>query len=41
VSGIAAVIRFDGGPAPSFLLEQLISAVPHRAVDGVTRWLGE
>jgi len=41
VSGIAAVIRFDGGPAPSILLEHLMSAATHRAVDGVTRWTGE
>jgi asparagine synthase (glutamine-hydrolysing) len=40
VSGIAAAIRFDGAPAPAASLEPLIAAAPHRAPDGVTRWIG-
>jgi asparagine synthase (glutamine-hydrolysing) len=39
MSGIAAVIRFDGGP-PLDDLQRLVSAAPHRAPDGVGTWQG-
>ncbi|HEX6463871.1 MAG TPA: asparagine synthase-related protein [Vicinamibacterales bacterium] len=40
MSGVAAAIRFDGGPAPIHDLRALIDAVPHRAPDGVGSWSG-
>ena len=38
MSGVAAAVRFDGGPAPLRELEALVAAAPHRAPDGCGRW---
>lgn len=38
MSGVAAAVRFDGGPAPRRELEAMIAAAPHRAPDGRSTW---
>lgn len=38
MSGVAAAVRFDGGPAPLRELDALIAAAPHRAPDGCGIW---
>ncbi|QGZ93385.1 asparagine synthase (glutamine-hydrolyzing) [Terricaulis silvestris] len=38
MSGIAGIIRFDGGPAEPALVEQMTSAMAHRGPDGVHHW---
>ena len=38
MSGVAAAVRFDGGPAPLRELEAMIAAAPHRAPDGCGTW---
>lgn len=38
MSGVAAAVRFDGGPAPLRELEAMIGAAPHRAPDGCGTW---
>jgi len=40
MSGIAAAVRFDGGPPPLDSLQRMIDAAPHRAPDGSTVWSG-
>jgi asparagine synthetase B (glutamine-hydrolysing) len=40
MSGVAAAVRFDGGPAPISELETMIAAAPHRRPDGCTIWRG-
>ncbi len=40
MSGLAAAVRFDGGPAPISELETMIAAAPHRRPDGCTIWRG-
>lgn len=38
MSGVAAAVRFDGGPDPLRELEAMIAAAPHRAPDGCGTW---
>jgi asparagine synthase (glutamine-hydrolysing) len=40
MSGIAAAIRFDGGPPPVRELHAMIAAAAHRAPDGYAIWNG-
>lgn len=38
MSGIAGVIRFDGGPAEPGLVEKMTGAMDYRGPDGITHW---
>jgi asparagine synthase (glutamine-hydrolysing) len=40
MSGLAAAVRFDGGPPPDAELDAMIAAAPHRRPDGCTTWRG-
>jgi len=40
VSGIAGVIRFDGGPVEPGLVEKMTGAMAHRGPDGIHHWVG-
>jgi asparagine synthase (glutamine-hydrolysing) len=40
MSGLAAAVRFDGGPPPISELDAMIAAAPHRSPDGCTIWRG-
>lgn len=40
MSGIAAAVRFDGGPVPLDRLQAMIDSAPHRRPDGCTIWSG-
>ena len=41
MSGIAAVVNFDGAPAPRQVLEQMTCRIAYRGVDGVRYWYGD
>jgi asparagine synthase (glutamine-hydrolysing) len=41
MSGVAAAVRFDGGPPLRRELEAMVAAAPHRAPDGCGTWHGE
>ena len=38
MSGIAGVIRFDGGPVEPGLVEKMTAAMAHRGPDGIRQW---
>ena len=38
MSGIAGIIRFDGGPADRSLIESMTAAMAHRGPDGIAHW---
>ena len=40
MSGLAAAVRFDGGPPPLRALDLMVAAAPHRRPDGCTTWSG-
>src|SRR4051794_4546391 len=40
MSGIAGIIRFDGGHIDVSLIEKMTSAMTHRGPDGINHWLG-
>ena len=39
MSGIAGVIRFDGGPVEPGLVEKMTTAIAHRGPDGICHWI--
>lgn len=39
MSGIAGIIRFDGGPVEQGLIEKMTSAMPYRGPDGINHWV--
>lgn len=39
MSGIAAIIRFDGGPVETGLIEKMTSVMAHRGPDGINHWV--
>jgi len=39
MSGIAGVIRFDGGPVEPGLVEKMTTAIAHRGPDGIRHWI--
>ncbi len=39
MSGIAGIIRFDGGPVERGQIESMTSAMPYRGPDGIAHWL--
>lgn len=41
MSGIAGVIRFDGGPVAPGTVETMTSAMAHRGPDGIAHWHGD
>lgn len=40
MSGIAGLIRFDGGPVTPGLIERMTGAMTHRGPDGIGHWQG-
>src|SRR5690606_2008360 len=40
MSGLGAIVTFDGWPVAGEALDSLVAAVPHRWTDGVERWTG-
>ena len=39
MSGIAGIIRFDGGPVEPGLIGKITGAMPHRGPDGINHWV--
>jgi asparagine synthase (glutamine-hydrolysing) len=39
MSGIAGIIRFDGGPVEHGLIEKMTAAMPYRGPDGINHWV--
>jgi len=39
MSGIAGIIRFDGGPVPAGLVERMTGAMSYRGPDGIHHWM--
>jgi asparagine synthase (glutamine-hydrolysing) len=39
MSGIAAIIRFDGGPVEHGLIEKMTAAMDYRGPDGINHWV--
>jgi asparagine synthase (glutamine-hydrolysing) len=39
MSGIAGIIRFDGGPVELGLVEKMTAAMPYRGPDGINHWV--
>ena len=39
MSGIAGIIRFDGGPVEQGLIEKMTAAMPYRGPDGINHWV--
>ncbi|MGC1338323.1 MAG: asparagine synthase-related protein, partial [Candidatus Binataceae bacterium] len=39
MSGIAGIIRFDGAPVDSSLVEKMTAAMPYRGPDGINHWV--
>jgi asparagine synthase (glutamine-hydrolysing) len=39
MSGIAGIIRFDGGPVERGLVETMTAAMPYRGPDGINHWV--
>ena len=39
MSGIAGIVRFDGGPVEPGLIEKMTAAMPYRGPDGINHWV--
>ena len=39
MSGIAGIIRFDGGPAEADHLKKMTGSMPYRGPDGINHWV--